>query len=325
MTEISVIIPALNAAAFLPHCLEALSDAGFRRDEIVVVDDGSVDTTVEVAKAQGVTVIASEQRSGAAAARNRGAAMSTGDILFFVDADVRVHSDSRAVLLAFFADHPEFTAIFGVYDADPAVRKPISRARNLLHRYIHIENEGEIASFWTGCGALRREAFDKVGGFDETVRMMEDIDLGLRLSDIGRRTYLSAVLQGQHLKNWTFGSMVRTDFFDRALPWARLLRNSPPNRRNGLNINLRSRVSVIACAMGLVAAAVAVLLPGPGLLALAAAVIAIGAANRGFLRMVRDIDGWRALPAAFLVLCVYYVCGGFGFALVLLRLDGPLS
>jgi len=321
MEKISVIIPAYNAQAYLARCLIALSEAGFSADETIVVDDNSHDDTARIASEHGVQVVRNARNMGAAGSRNAGAAKSDADILFFVDTDVLVHPDSKSVMEQFFRDHPEYAAAFGTYDDDPDCPQPVSRARNLLHRYVHLENAGEIASFWTGCGAVRRTAFEAVGGFDDSLKMMEDVDLGLRLADANLRTMLLAELQGQHLKRWTLWGTFRTDLFDRAVPWARLLRDSPPGASDRLNINSRSRFSVLAVAFACCCLLVAVAYPVAAFLGLVAAILTILALNAGFLRMIARLDGLPAVAPALLVLVVHYFCGGLGFALVRLRLD----
>ncbi|WP_425090224.1 glycosyltransferase [Tropicimonas sp. S265A] len=325
MASIDVIVPAFNAETYIKTCLKALGEAGFSQDEIIVVDDGSTDATIEIARTYGARVIETRTNAGAAAARNTGAAASTRDILFFVDADVMVHSDTKEVVSTFFNTHPSFAAVFGAYDEDPAAPEPVSRARNLLHRFVHLESAGEVVSFWTGCGAVRRAAFEQVGGFDDTLDMMEDIDLGLRLSKLGHRTMLLPDLQGQHHKRWTLVGMAKTDFFDRALPWARLLRDAENARTDGLNISNRSRASVLAVAAVVCAVAAMIAAPQWGAVAGLAALAVLVGVNGRFLNMVRRIDGWAALPAAVLVLFVHYLCGGLGFAIVKLRLDRYFS
>ena len=321
MEEISVVIPAYNAGHDLSKCLQALGNAHFSKSQIVVVDDGSTDRTISVANEHGVRVLEITTNGGAAHARNAGADVSEGPILFFVDADVIVHSDCKEVLGAFFNDNKDFAAVFGTYDENPGNPEPISRARNLFHRYVHLDNAGEVASFWTGCGAVRKSAFDKVNGFDESLAMMEDVDFGMRLAAAGSRIFLLPTLQGQHRKRWTLSSIAKTDFFDRALPWARLLRDAPRKEGDSLNIGARSRYSVLAVAAAACGLLVLPFVPVTGLVVLIAAFALLIAFNAGFLKMVRQLDGWSALPAAVLVLIVHYFCGGLGFALVRLRLD----
>jgi hypothetical protein len=152
-----------------------------------------------------------------------------------------------------FGAHGDVAAVFGSYDAHPAAPGTVSRYRNLLHHFVHQQGNREASTFWAGCGAIRRSVFLALGGFDEERfrhPSIEDIELGVRMRDLGHRILLDKELTGTHLKRWTLGSMIRTDITRRALPWARLIleRGSRPN---DLNLKRDQRASaglvVLAC------------------------------------------------------------------------------
>jgi GT2 family glycosyltransferase len=113
--------------------------------------------------------------------------------------------------------------MFGAYDDSPGCPNLVSQYRNLLHHHVHMTGPREPTIFWTGCGAVRQKAFDRIGGFDATLRMMEDVEFGHRLVDSGGRIRLDPALQAKHLKCWSVASMIRMDIFDRAIPWSRLM------------------------------------------------------------------------------------------------------
>ncbi|MBA2291737.1 MAG: glycosyltransferase family 2 protein, partial [Gemmatimonadales bacterium] len=215
--RLSVIMPAHQAAHLLPDTLAALCANTLPRSawELIVVDDASRDNTAEVAGrwADRVIKLPAPPR-GPGGARNEGADVATGDWLMFVDSDVRLHPDALARVAAVIDADPTLVAVFGSYDAHPEARGLVSEYRNLLHRYTHIVGAGEAETFWAGCGAVRRDAFRRVGGFD-TARFprpqIEDIDLGYRLRDLGGRILLDPRIQGTHLKRWTLSAMWRTD------------------------------------------------------------------------------------------------------------------
>ncbi len=323
--NIRAIVPARNAGDWIGLCIGALKDAGFKDTEIIVVDDGSTDATAQKAWDAGAQVISNSESRGAAAARNQGAQVSgPGDILLFVDADVAVHKDARHRLETFFKGHPDHVGVFGTYDANPASPEAVSRTRNLLHRFVHLENAGDVVSFWTGCGAVRAEAFETLGGFDATQEMMEDIEFGIRLADRGR-IRLDPDLQGRHFKRWTLAGIARTDLLHRALPWARLQQRQKGDLQGGFGINTRARFSVLAVAFALLGLSLTVFTPPVGLAILGFGLMAIAALNAGFLAFMYRIDGALALPPAYVVLLVHYFCGGFGFAWVFSGLDKVFS
>jgi hypothetical protein len=162
-----------------------------------------------------------------------------------VDADVELHPDALERIRAQFANDPELTAVFGSYDDRPAAAGLVSRFRNLLHHHTHSSHPGPATTFWAGCGAVRRQTFLDLGGFDaETYDRpcIEDIEFGLRLSDAGGRILLDPAIQGTHHKRWTLRSMVTTDIQQRAIPWSQLLlqrRQLPAT----LNITIPARIS----------------------------------------------------------------------------------
>lgn len=240
--ELSVIVPAHEAEALLPETLGALvaSTLPRARWELIVVDDASRDATATVAErfADELRVLRGAPL-GPGGARNEGARAARGAWLVFLDADVRVHADT----LARFAEHargddPTLVACFGCYDAHPAAPGLVSVYRNLLHRYVHLRGAGDAETFWAGCGAVRRDAFEAVGGFD-TARFprpqIEDIELGYRLRDRGGRILLDPAIAVTHLKRWRLGAMLRTDIRDRGIPWMRLLLERRGRTRATLN------------------------------------------------------------------------------------------
>ena len=176
--------------------------------------------------------------------RNLGAAAATGDVLFFVDADVVIHGDAVEQVRNAFTTQPDVAAVFGSYDDAPPERNFLSQYKNLMHHYVHQTGNEEASTFWAGCGAIRREVFQALGGFDESWRdRIEDIELGYRLRQQGYRVRLVKTLQGTHLKRWTARSMLYADFFVRALPWMKLILRDRQGM-NDLNLRTSSRVSV---------------------------------------------------------------------------------
>jgi len=225
--SITLVMPAYNANTLLPQVLSpvlAMRSAG-EIDEVLVVDDCSTDGTAAAARAMGATVMATPANGGPGVARNLAATVATGDILWFVDSDVIAQPGGPARIRAAMAA-TEVAAVFGSYDADPEGAYWFSRYKNLLHRFHHQTPRSDASTFWAGCGAVRATAFRAVGGFDtETYRRpsIEDIELGYRLKAAGGRIVVDPALEGKHLKVWSIRQSFRTDIFQRALPWARLM------------------------------------------------------------------------------------------------------
>ena len=124
-SRISVIIPAYNASAYLRKCLDDLSKSTVPH-ECIVVDDGSTDDTVAVATSFGAKVLHTGKRSGPARARNMGAPVASGDILFFIDADVCVYPQTLARVQEDFQKDPSLDALIGSYDSSPSKQDLLS-------------------------------------------------------------------------------------------------------------------------------------------------------------------------------------------------------
>lgn len=242
---ISVVIPAYNASRTLGACLEALAASQTTPLECIIVDDGSTDDTVAIARRFGVKIISSEGRRGPAHARNLGARAAAGEVVFFMDSDICVHPNAISRLVDGFMADPGVDAIIGSYDESPQQQDVLSMYRNLMHRYVHQHGKEEASTFWSGCGAIWRRVFLKFGGFDESYRRpaIEDIELGYRLVGAGHRIRLDHGLEVKHLKQWTFVNLIKTDIFDRGMPWTELILRDG-RMPNDLNIQLSQRVSV---------------------------------------------------------------------------------
>jgi glycosyltransferase involved in cell wall biosynthesis len=243
---ISVIIPVHNGGPLFDRCLTALQQTLYERWECIVVEDGSTDDSVEIAYAHGVRLLTGlSRRLGPAQARNIGAQVARGDFLFFVDADVLVQPGTVGHVAATMQADPGLAACFGSYDDQPLASNFLSQYRNLLHHYVHQHGNIDASTFWSGCGAIRRDVFLAMGGFNEHLYerpSIEDIELGYRLQAAGHRVQLEKLLQVKHMKRWTPGQMLITDVRDRALPWTRLIlqgRGAP----NDLNLNISQRLS----------------------------------------------------------------------------------
>ncbi len=267
---LSVIVPAYQGTEVLPRSLGALTASDLPRDrwELIVVDDASSDGTSVVASRWADRVISLTGRPcGPAYARNRGVEVSRGAWVVFIDADVVVHADTLRRIADVIEVDPGMDAVFGAYDDAPPAPGFVSTYRNLLHRYVHVSGAGEAETFWAGCGAIRRTAFDAVGGFDEhrfTRPQIEDIELGYRLRDRGSRIMIQPDIQGAHLKQWKLLGSLRTDLLDRGIPWVRLLleRRSLARPAN-LNFKRGERVKAAAVGMALLLIPTAAVLRQP--------------------------------------------------------------
>jgi GT2 family glycosyltransferase len=312
--RISVIVPAYDNAGQLSQCLAALRAIAEADTELIVVDDASHDDISAPALAAGARVLRLARNSGPAAARNHGARHARGQILFFVDADVVVAEDALGRIRMLLDRHAELAAVFGSYDSRPAAPGLVSQYRNLLHHYTHQTGKAEAATFWAGCGAVRRPAFEHVGGFDERRYprpSIEDIELGYRLHRSGYRIFLDKSLQGTHLKRWTLWSVIRTDVAHRAIPWARLILDSG-EAPDDLNVQGGQKASVALTGLGglfLMASPLRLALLLPAVVCTMSLVVL----NRDFYACLRRLRGMRFAAACIPLHLLYFACCGLGY------------
>ena len=307
-------MPVNNGGDDFVKCMLNILEASPPPGEIVVVVDGGEDDSWIVAQKHGVRVIRENHCGGPAKARNRGAQEAMGDIILFIDADVLVPPDLFGRVAKIFEQEPDLAAVIGSYDDEPAAMNFYSRYKNLFHHFTHQDGDRRASTFWGACGAIRRDVFLTIDGFDESFKKpsVEDIELGYRLIAAGHRIKLDKWLQVKHLKRWSMVSLLKTDFFRRALPWSELILR----RRffiNDLNLRISSRISVLA-AVGMVCFAGGALI-WPQLLTVAAGLfLMLWLLNaRLLLFFFRKGGLWFAIRAM-VWHCFYFLYSGLAFA-----------
>ena len=243
---LSVVIPVYNGGQSFHRCLSTLTAAVPSPDEIIVVADGDTDGSHQLAQEFGAQVIKLQTSGGPAKARNIGAREAKGDILFFVDADVAISPEVIKRVKNTFEADTGLAAIIGSYDDAPGDLGFLSQYKNLFHHYTHQIAREDASTFWGACGAIRRQIFLNLGGFNEGYRRpcVEDIELGYRLKRAGYKIRLDKELQVKHLKRWEAVSLLKAEFFYRALPWTALILRDRA-LVNDLNLGWKSRLSVV--------------------------------------------------------------------------------
>ncbi len=244
---ISVVIPVHNGGDKFEKCLKSVLDSTIAPLEVIVVADGDSDGSWKLAEKLGMQVLKLPISKGPARARNLGVKKAKGEVIFFTDADVAITPDTIGMVATAFQQDTNLIALFGSYDDKPLETNFLSQYRNMLHHYVHQTSSSKASTFWTGCGAIRRKVFLEIGGFNESMYRnpsIEDIELGFRLIKSGHSIRLIKEIQVKHMKHWDVFSMLKADFFYRALPWTDLLLQEK-KLPNDLNLKTESRISVI--------------------------------------------------------------------------------
>lgn len=186
---ISIVVPVRNGAPSLRACVEALLAQTLPRSqyEVIVVDDGSTDDSLAIARSLGVTCL-SIPHAGPVAARNHGARLARGDLLLFTDADCVPAPDWSETMLAAFADQ-NVAGAKGAYRTREPGLVPRFVQLEYLSKYERMSRMPRIDSVDTSSAAYRRAVFLANSGFDTAfpVPSVEDQEFSFRLARQGHR------------------------------------------------------------------------------------------------------------------------------------------
>jgi len=184
--KVSVVIPAYDAVRTIDSCLSSILNQKFSDYEVIVVDGGSTNGTIERIKNYPVKLV-SQSKPGLAAARNMGVDVSKGDIIIFLDGDCIVEPDLISNMVK-----PLENSKIGMTQGYIDIANPDSLiARLLFIKARDVFRKLKYLDFiWTGCVAIKKQFFQKVGKFNESLKFMEDDELAYRILDEGYRIYL---------------------------------------------------------------------------------------------------------------------------------------
>lgn len=179
----SVVIPCLNEGKTIGETLKSVRDQTYPNVEIIVSDGCSTDNTVKIAKKYADRVLV--KKTNIAQARNLGARHAKGDILVFVDADSQISRRFVETMAPIF-DKEDVIGVYGKIFPKEGGLKSMLICKIGWQLILRIFNRLDLPQF---CGiniALRRDVFNRVGGFNEEMNAAEDIDLGFRLKGRGK-------------------------------------------------------------------------------------------------------------------------------------------
>lgn len=183
--RVSAVIPTYNRADFVREAIASVLRQDYPHVELIVVDDGSRDGTAAVVSSFGPTVqYLWQENRGVSAARNRGVAASTGDLIAFLDSDDLWLPRKVSAQVAYFEAHPDAQAC---HTDEIWIRRGV----RVNERHIHRKQGGwQFLASLPRClispsaVMMRRALWDRLGGFDESLPACEDYDLWLRLTAV---------------------------------------------------------------------------------------------------------------------------------------------
>tara|TARA_B100001996_G_scaffold368172_1_gene340439 strand:- start:218 stop:1255 length:1038 start_codon:yes stop_codon:yes gene_type:complete len=223
---ISIIIPAFNAETTIQNCIESVINTGHKPIEIIVADDASTDSTVDLVAeisnsiSKNVHLVRLKKNSGPARARNEGAAAAKYSYFFFLDSDTEMLPNA---LENFIARIPDADAVCGHYHWEPLNNTPVAWYKSLLNYYLFSKSGVFEHDVFLGSAAgIRREAFEKTGGFDASLKWgmdYENEEFGHRLS-INHKILLDPSIAVRHAFP-NFKKLTIT-YFSRVAQWMML-------------------------------------------------------------------------------------------------------
>lgn len=226
--KVSVVIPVYNAAGTLDKCLDALYNCAYKDFEVIIVLDGSEDNSANIAEQYPCRIESLRKNSGPAAARNRGAELASGDILFFIDSDVKVKRDAISLVDKTFRRNPEINIIQGVYSDKIKYKNVATQYQQSFYAFYawHLCDK-YVSTLTTGCFAIRKNTFLHNGGFNEDIKRAtaEDEEFGYKLIAAGNKIMLLKELEAEHMAEYSLGKFLKRGFFMSAATMKSYLRN----------------------------------------------------------------------------------------------------
>lgn len=188
---VSTIIPTYNRSRIVVEAIDSILSQTYGNIEIIVVDDGSTDDTLERLRQYGDRIrVLSQQNAGPGIARNRGIAAARGELIAFLDSDdlwlpSKIERQVAQLQTAGKSVPCSLSNIVMRSDKREVTSFDISQLRPDLEEGIWLNVDDVLASrfvLFNQAVVIRRSVLEKIGGFDEGLRFQEDYDLPLRLS-----------------------------------------------------------------------------------------------------------------------------------------------
>ncbi len=183
MIEVSVIIPTYNRASFVKEAIESVLNQDYSEFELIIIDDGSTDDTKEVIESfKGKLKYFYQSHKGVSSARNAGLELAQGNFIAFLDSDDLWKKEKLKAQMEFIKSHPKIKVC---YTEEIWIRKGVRVNPKKKHKKYSgwiFDKVVPICLLSLSSALFRREIFEEVGLFDETLPVCEDYDLGLRIA-----------------------------------------------------------------------------------------------------------------------------------------------
>jgi len=212
--KVSIVIPVHNSGETLRECLSSVVNSDYKEYELIVVDDHSIDSSVDIAKEFSCRIISTGEKRGAAAARNKGAEASIGNFLLFIDSDIVVRPDSVSKMVNRLLEDDSIDGVFGVYAARNRFNNFLSQYKHLLACYRDKICEDISQDLFRGAFFIVRKNIFNYSKFNETIKgaSIEDMELGRELIYKGYKLILEKSIEVEHVKRITLKIFIKNQY-----------------------------------------------------------------------------------------------------------------
>ncbi|NEX22623.1 glycosyltransferase [Thiorhodococcus mannitoliphagus] len=209
MPHVSVIMPSYNAAPYIAEAIDSVLSQDYPNKELIVIDDGSTDNTVEIVRAYEARLrLIRQENQGSAVARNAGLAASQGELIAFLDSDDCWLPGKLTAQVSYLRDHPEIGVVFSRWqvwkpDPDGGFRRPLiperekpseQRPKIVPERSGWLYNRLLFSSLLHTITVMaRRTLIEQVGEFDPQLKRGQDYDYWIRASRVSEIHQLNTV------------------------------------------------------------------------------------------------------------------------------------
>ncbi len=322
---ISVIIPNYNGEATIGLCLEAALASDYGNFEVLVVDDGSQDGSVDVIGKYPCRLINLHRRHGASAARKAGASNSKGGILFFTDADCLLANDTLSIAYRDISAYGPDVIIGGTYTRTPNDDDFFSTFQSVFINYSEAKRPEAPDYVATHAMVVDAGTFRKGRGFAEDfLPILEDVEFSHRMRRAGCRLVMNPAIQVRHIFGFSLVRSLRNAVV-KSMYWTVYSLGNRDLLADSGTASLELKINVAVCFLALVLLGCYGLFDNTlVLLPLSLMIAANLYISRGLLRAFHEAkDLWFAIAAALYYAFVYPIAVGAGVLAGAVRSFGP--
>jgi glycosyltransferase involved in cell wall biosynthesis len=211
--NISIVIANYNKASTLRKCLAAAFASKYGNFEVIVVDDNSRDNSVQIIEQFPCRLIRLDEHEGASKARNIGALNSSGDIIFFIDADCLLQEHTLSIVNRSLSEAGPEVILGGTYTKMPYDKRFFSIFQSAFVHFFETKNPDNPDYIAAHALIIHSETFKKSKGFPEIfLPIIEDVEFTHRLKREGYRLIMNPEIQVEHIFGFSFISSMLNAF-----------------------------------------------------------------------------------------------------------------